>query len=357
MYYNKNQVRYPMKRNTKVIRIGNKLMGGDNPILIQTMANIKTSKVDEIIKLAKDCELLGNDLLRLSVLDEEDAEAFKILSKEISTPLIADIHFDYRLAIKAIENGAKKIRINPGNIGGEENLVKVIECAKKYDVPIRIGVNSGSLDMKYDSKHDEVETYMKSLDEVVKLMEKHDFTNIVLSLKSTDVDMTYTLYKLASERYNYPLHIGVTEAGGGIEGALRSAAALVPLIKENIGDTIRISLTDDPREEVKACKALLKALNKIDNVPTLISCPTCGRTQVNLVEIYNKVKKHLDYVHKDIKVAVMGCPVNGPGEAKDADLGLAGSIGAFTFFKKGKPICTLKEKEAIELLFKEIDNF
>lgn len=346
-----------MRENTKEIIIGNKKIGGNNPILIQTMANIKTSYIEDIIKLNDKLEAAGNDLLRLSVLDKEDAVAFKILSKKIKTPLIADIHFDYRLAILAIQNGASKIRINPGNIGGEDNLKKVIDVAKQYNVPIRIGVNSGSLNSKFVNKHDEVDSYLKSLDEVVKLMEKYDFTNLVLSLKSSSPEITYEAYKRASAIYPYPLHIGVTETGAGAIGAIRTCVALVPLLKEGIGNTIRISLTEDPIEEVFACKALLKAMNLRKNIPELISCPTCGRTQVDLFSIYNKVKNKLDYVNKDIKVAVMGCPVNGPGEAKDADLGLAGGKNAFTFFKKGVPVCTLKEKEALELLFDEIDKF
>ena len=324
-----------LREKTIKFNIGNRTIGGSNDILIQTMANIKTSKVEEILALDKELKALGNDLLRLSVLDEEDAEAFKELSSRTSTPLIADIHFDYRLAIKAIQNGAKKIRINPGNIGGEENLKKVIDVAKEYNVPIRIGVNSGSLSSKYTNKHDELDSYMESLDEVVKLMEKYDFRNIVLSLKSSSPELTYQAYKRASEIYPYPLHLGVTEAG----------------------NTIRISLTDDPREEVKACKTLLSGLGLRKDVPTLISCPTCGRTQVNLIKTYNIVKEKLNYVNKPIKVAIMGCPVNGPGEAKDADLGLAGGKNAFTFFKKGKPVKTLKEDEAIKLLFEEIDKF
>ena len=346
-----------LREKTIKFNIGNKTSGGSNDILIQTMAKAKTSRIEEILALDKELKALGNDLLRLSVLDEEDAEAFKELSSRTSTPLIADIHFDYRLAIKAIQNGAKKIRINPGNIGGEENLKKVIDVAKEYNVPIRIGVNSGSLSSKYTNRHDELDSYMESLDEVVKLMEKYDFRNIVLSLKSSSPELTYQAYKRASEIYPYPLHLGVTEAGGGVDGALRTAIALVPLLRDGIGNTIRISLTDDPREEVKACKTLLSGLGLRKDVPTLISCPTCGRTQVNLIKTYNIVKEKLNYVNKPIKVAIMGCPVNGPGEAKDANLGLAGGKNAFTFFKKGKPVKTLKEDEAIKLLFEEIDKF
>jgi len=346
-----------VRNETRVVKIGNKLMGGDNPILIQTMANIKTSKVEEILKMDKHLRELGNDLLRLSVLDEADALAFKELSSRTDTPLIADIHFNYKYAIMAMENGAAKIRINPGNIGGDENLRKVIEVAKKYHVPIRIGVNSGSLGQKYDQKHDFLETYLKPLDDAIKVFESEGFYDLVLSLKSSDPSICYDAYKEVDRRYNYPLHLGVTETGGGYVGALRTAVALVPLLKEGIGNTIRISLTEDPAHEVIACKQLLKAMGLRSNVPVLISCPTCGRTQVDLFGMYNKVAEHLETVNKDIKVAVMGCPVNGPGEAKDADIGLAGAKDAFMIFKKGKPFKTLPEKEAMQYLFDYIDKF
>lgn len=346
-----------MRNETKVVRVGTKLLGGANPILIQTMANIKTSRVEEILAMDKDLASLGNDLLRLSVLDMDDAKAFSYLSSHTSTPLIADIHFDYRLAIAAIENGAAKIRINPGNIGGEDSLVKVIECAKAYHVPIRIGVNSGSLDAKYASVHDQAASYLASVQETVELMERHGFYDLVLSLKSSDPEVTYQAYKQASQMFCYPLHIGVTEAGAGYIGALRSAVALVPLLKEGIGNTIRISLTEAPRDEVIAAKQLLKAMKLKDETPVLVSCPTCGRTQVDLLKVYAVVAQHLETVNKDIKVALMGCPVNGPGEAKDADLGLAGTKDAFLAFKKGKPVKVMKEAEALKWLFDEIDHF
>ncbi|MDD4532397.1 MAG: flavodoxin-dependent (E)-4-hydroxy-3-methylbut-2-enyl-diphosphate synthase [Bacilli bacterium] len=346
-----------MRNKTRVVHIGNKLMGGDNPILIQTMANVKTSRVDDILKMDKHLRELGNDLLRLSVLDKEDALAFKELSSRTDTPLIADIHFNYEYAIMAMENGAKKIRINPGNIGGFDNLRKIIDVAKFYKVPIRIGVNSGSLGQSFDHRHDSLESYLKPLDDSIKVFEAEGFHDLVLSLKSSDPNMCYAAYKEADRRYIYPLHLGVTETGGGYVGALRTAVALVPLLKEGIGNTIRISLTEDPSHEVIACKQLLKAMGLRKNVPVLISCPTCGRTQVNLIEVYNKVAKHLENIDKDIKVAVMGCPVNGPGEAKDADIGLAGAKDAFMIFKKGKPVKVMPEEEAIKYLFDAIDKF
>lgn len=345
-----------MARNKRVVSLKGKLLGGDNPILIQTMANIKTSRVEDILKMDQDLTFLGNDLLRLSVLDEEDAKAFKVLSQRTSTPLIADIHFNYKFALETILNGAAAIRINPGNIGSEENLVKVIKAAKEKGLPIRIGVNSGSLPLKYASAKEEAEAYVSSLKEVIQVMEDHDFHDLVLSLKSSDPEVTYQAYKKADGIFPYPLHIGVTEAGEGYVGALRSSVALVPLLKEGIGDTIRISLTDPPRDEVLAARALLKALGLISSVPILVSCPTCGRTQVDLLRVSGIVSKHLEGLKVDLKVAVMGCPVNGPGEAKDADIGLAGGVDSFLVFEHGKPLKSLPEEEAISFLLSEIDR-
>ncbi|MBP3713156.1 MAG: flavodoxin-dependent (E)-4-hydroxy-3-methylbut-2-enyl-diphosphate synthase [Bacilli bacterium] len=342
-----------MKKN--VVRIGNKLLGGDNPILIQTMANIKTSRVDEILEMDKDLSELGNDLLRLSVLDEEDAEAFKYLTSHTSTPLIADIHFNYLFALKAIENGAAAIRINPGNIGGEDKLARVIDLAKRKGIPMRIGINSGSLPTSQVSKKSSVEAYINTLKDTLRVFDKYDYHDLVLSLKSSDPIITYQAYKRAYEEFPYPLHIGVTEAGEGYLGALKSSVALVPLLREGIGDTIRISLSNPPRDEVIACKHLLKDMGLRKNVPTLVSCPTCGRTQVDLMKTVKIVEKHLEKINVDMKIAIMGCPVNGPGEAKDADLGLAGGVDSFLFFKKGKAIKSMREDEAVKYLLEQID--
>lgn len=342
-----------MKKN--VVRIGNKLLGGDNPILIQTMANIKTSRVDEILEMDKDLSELGNDLLRLSVLDEEDAEAFKYLTSHTSTPLIADIHFNYLFALDAIENGAAAIRINPGNIGGEDKLARVIDLAKRKGIPMRIGINSGSLPTSQVSKKSSVEAYIDTLKDTLRVFDKYDYHDLVLSLKSSDPNITYQAYKRAYEEFPYPLHIGVTEAGEGYLGALKSSVALVPLLREGIGDTIRISLSNPPRDEVIACKHLLKDMGLRKNVPTLVSCPTCGRTQVDLMKTVKIVEKHLEKINVDMKIAIMGCPVNGPGEAKDADLGLAGGVDSFLFFKKGKAIKSMREDEAIKYLLEQID--
>lgn len=339
----------------KEITIKDKKLGGNNPILIQTMANIKTSKVDEVLKLIDDCYYLGADLIRLSVLDLKDAEAFKYLSSKSKLPLIADIHFTPILAIKAIENGASKIRLNPGNISNPSDLKKIIECLKFYNVPLRIGVNSGSLPKKY--KKVTPSNMVKALQEYIEIFEKENFTNLVLSLKSSDPLLTYQAYLKADKLFSYPLHIGVTEAGGNYVGAIRSCIGLVPLLLKGIGDTIRISLTEKPQDEVIACNALLKGLNLKKGIAEIVSCPTCGRTQVDLFRVYNIINNKLKYVHKDIKVAIMGCIVNGPGEAKDADFGIAGGKNNFMVFKKGKPIKVCSEDEAINYLIEQIDQY
>lgn len=351
-----------IKRHYKQpINIGNKIIGGNNPILVQTMANVKTSKVDEVLDLIQKCERLGNDLIRLSVLDLDDAYAFKELSSRSHTPIIADIHFNPKFALLAIENGASAIRLNPGNISSKADLIKIIEALKYHNLPLRIGVNSGSLPKKY--KVSNPTNMVKALKEYVDFFEEQDFHNIVLSLKSSDPNITYQAYKKADKMFNYPLHIGVTEAGANYIGAIKSSIALVPLLKEGIGDTIRISLTEPCEDEVVASRNLLSGLGLLDNVPELVSCPTCGRTQVDLFRVYNIVQEHLKYVHKNVKVAIMGCIVNGPGEAKDADFGIAGGRNYFMIFKKGEPvkkgnsIMTLSEDEAINFLIDEIDKF
>lgn len=347
-----------IKRHIKrEVRIGNRILGGNNPILIQTMADVKTSRVNDILALDKRCRDYGNDLLRLSVLDMDDALAFKEITSRTRTPIIADIHFDYRLALAAIANGASAIRINPGNIGGKDKLGLVIKACRERQLPMRIGVNSGSLPASLVSAKDKALSYIEALDATLEVFNEYDYHDLVLSLKSSDPEVTYEAYKMADAKYDYPLHIGVTEAGEGAVGAIRSAVALVPLLKEGIGDTIRISLTDEPEEEVLVAKELLKSLGLKKNVPVLISCPTCGRTQVNLKPLVKRVEMYLADRNLDIKVALMGCPVNGPGEARDADLGLAGGVNSFLCFKKGKAVKSLPEEEAVQWLFREIDEF
>ncbi len=342
-----------MRKLTKEVHVGNIKLGNNNPIVVQTMANIKTSKIDEILSLEERLSKIGNKLLRLSVLDEDDANAFKILSKKSNTPLIADIHFNINYAIQAIENGAKAIRINPGNMK-KEDVYKLIPFAKKHDIAIRIGVNSGSIGQ---GKKATLDNMILSMRNYVSIFEESGFTNLVLSLKSSDPNLTKEVYFKASEVFPYPLHLGVTEAGGSYFGAIKSCIGLIPLLENGIGDTIRISLCSSPEDEVLAAYQLLKGLNLITDFPNLVCCPTCGRTQVDLKRVYQLVLDKVKYVKKDIKIAIMGCPVNGPGEAKDADIGLAGGVDHFLIFKKGKPVANLCEDEALVYLFNEIDNF
>lgn len=343
-----------MKRNqTLKIKVGRLTLGGNNRVLIQSMCNIKTSKVNEVSRQINECAKLGADLMRVSVLDTNDAKAIKEIKKKIKIPLIADIHFDYRLAIEAINNGADAIRINPGNIGGIDKIKKVVSLAKKKNIPIRIGVNSGSLDKSISNKVSAI-NLVKSAKKHVAILEKLGFRNIVISLKGSNVKDTIEAYTLASKTFKYPLHLGITEAGPSEIGISRSVAALAPLLLNGIGNTIRISLSDEPQKEVIACKRLLHDVGLYPNYPTLISCPTCGRTQVDLIPLANKVLKYLEENHINKKIAVMGCVVNGPGEAKECDLGLAGGKNEWVLFKKGKVIKKIKEKDAYSTLINEI---
>ncbi len=348
-----------MKRNeTKKIKVGNIYIGGQDKILIQSMCNIKTSRVDEVVKQINECALYGADLMRVSVLDEEDAYAIKELKSKISVPLIADIHFDYRLALISMESGVDAIRINPGNIGSEENIKKVIDMAKEKNVPIRVGVNSGSLDKSINDSTKKVSSdeLVESVRRTIKILEDLDFHNIVISLKGSDAVETIEAYRAASKAFEYPLHVGVTEAGPKDVGLIRSTAALSPILLDGIGDTIRISLSDDPVEEVKACKRLLKDLGFIKDNPTLISCPTCGRTQVNLIPLAKRVLEYLEKNKINKTVAIMGCIVNGPGEAKRADIGCAGGIGKWVIFKKGEIIKQTTDEKVFDELVEEINK-
>ena len=340
-------------------RIGNKVIGDSNPILIQTMADRKTSDVEYNIALTNNLEKMGLDMMRFSVLDFDDAEAFGVIRKNTNIPLIADIHFDYRFALKAMDNGADKVRINPGNIQSEANLRQVIAKAKEKGIPLRIGVNSGSLN-KYKGKgKDQVDDFLFAMDDTLHVFESEGFDSIVLSLKTSNPDNLYEIYKRAYDKYPYPLHIGLTESGFGIEGAIKSAVSLFPLLKEGIGDTIRVSLADERKEEIRAIKTLLSLSKRRDDLPELVVCPSCGRTQIDLKPISREIQDHLDFVFKKIKIACMGCPVNGIGEAKDADYGIAGSgkKDLYLLFSKGKPIGTFEKKEALDKLFQFIDNF
>ena len=344
------------RSETKQIKIGNTTIGGSNKVLIQSMCNIKTSKVDEVVRQINECALLGADLMRVSVLDMEDAKAIKEIVKQISIPLIADIHFDYKLAIESINSGASAVRLNPGNIGSEENVKKVVELCKEKHIPIRIGVNSGSIDknVNNDTSIVKARELVESAAKTVEILEKYGFYDIVISLKGSHVLETVEAYHLAAEKFAYPLHLGITEAGPKDIGLIRSTAGLVPLLLDGIGDTIRISLSDEPQEEIRACRRLLKDLEIRNDYPNLISCPTCGRTQVNLVPLAKQVLKYLEDNHINKTVAVMGCIVNGPGEAKRADIGCAGGKGQWVIFKKEQIIKTVPDENIFEELINEI---
>ena len=344
------------RSETKQIKIGNTTIGGSNKVLIQSMCNIKTSKVDEVVRQINECALLGADLMRVSVLDMEDAKAIKEIVQQISIPLIADIHFDYKLAIESINSGASAVRLNPGNIGSEENVKKVVELCKEKHIPIRIGVNSGSIDknVNNDTSIVKARELVESAAKTVGILEKYGFYDLVISLKGSHVLETVEAYHLAAEKFAYPLHLGITEAGPKDIGLIRSTAGLVPLLLDGIGDTIRISLSDEPQEEIRACRRLLKDLEIRNDYPNLISCPTCGRTQVNLVPLAKQVLKYLEDNHINKTVAVMGCIVNGPGEAKRADIGCAGGKGQWVIFKKEQIIKTVPDENIFEELINEI---
>ena len=349
-----------MKRNeTRQVKIGNVLVGGQNKVVIQSMCNIKTERYLEVSEQINECAKLGAEIMRVSVMDEKDALAIKEIKKRISIPLVADIHFDYRLALMAMESGVDKIRINPGNIGDIENVKKVVNMAKEKHVPIRIGVNSGSLDKTihdYSSSYT-AEKLVASAKKHVEILENLGFYDIVISLKGSNVLETIAAYKLASETFPYPLHLGITEAGFKDIAVIRSSAGLAPLLLDGIGDTIRISISGSVKDEIITCKRLLHDCGLYPNYPTLVACPTCGRTQVDVESLARKVMDYLETVNKPIHVAVMGCVVNGPGEAKNADIGIAGGHHEFVIFKKNKVIKKVPEAEVFETLVEEINEF
>lgn len=347
-----------MKRTqTKQIRIGRLTIGGQDKVLIQSMCKHKTSDVAAIINEINECAALGAKLMRVSVLDEEDAKAIAQIKKGIKIPLVADIHFDPNLAILAIKCGANKIRINPGNISDENKIKEIVELAKKKRVAIRVGANSGSVNKLIDEFDIPLaHKLILSVKEQVELLEKYDFHDIVISLKASNIKETIRAYQLASEMFPYPLHIGITEAGPYELSVIRSTAGLAPLLLEGIGDTIRISITGDAKDEVIAAKRLLHDCGLYELYPTFISCPTCGRTQVDVRPLGAKIFKYLEDNNYKLTVAVMGCVVNGPGEAKNADIGIAGGKGQYVIFKKGEVIKKVSEDEAYDAMIQEIDS-
>jgi len=347
-----------MRKITREVKIGNKKIGGNNPILVQSMTNTDTHDIEKTIEQIRRLEAEGCDIIRVAVPDMEAAEAIKEIKKNINIPLVADIHFDYRLAIKSIENGVDKIRINPGNIGREENIKKVVEIAKERGIPIRIGVNSGSLEKEILHKYKGItaEAVVESALKSVLILEKLGFYDIVISLKTPNVPLTIEAYKLASSKVDYPLHVGITEAGTIEAGTIKSAIGIGTLLYLGIGDTIRVSLTGDPVHEVRVGRQILRSLGLLKEGVEVISCPTCGRTKIDLIKLAQEVEKRTRHIKKPLKVAVMGCVVNGPGEAKEADIGIAGGDGEGVIFKKGKVYKKVKEEELIEELTKEIEK-
>ena len=338
--------------DTTKVQIGNITMGGSDEVIIQSMCNTLTKDYQATINQIHQLEKVGCQMIRCSVLDQQDAKCLKIIKDNIHIPLVADIHFDYKLALIAIESGVDKIRINPGNIGSKENVRKVTEKCKEKHIPIRIGINSGSIERDLLTKYGRVtaQAMIESASKHVDILEQLDFHDIVLSFKSSDVNLTVETYLQAANKWKYPLHLGVTEAGTKAYSLIKSSAALGELLRKNIGNTIRISISDDPVEEVKAAKKLLKCYNLIDNVADLVSCPTCGRTQYNMLEIIKPIEDYLETVNKNIKVAVMGCAVNGPGEAREADIGVAGGINEALLFKKGKVIRKIPQQDIVKEL-------
>ena len=346
--------------NTKVITIGNRVIGGGNPILIQSMTNTKTEDVKATVEQIHRLEAAGCEIIRSTVPNEEAAKAIAEIKKEISIPLVADIHFDYKMAIAAIENGADKIRINPGNIGGEEKLKEVVKAAKERNIPIRVGVNSGSLEKEIVEKYGRVtsEGIVESALDKVAMIENAGYDNIVISIKSSDVLMCVRAHELIAVKSAYPLHVGITEAGTLFSGTIKSSVGLGIILNEGIGDTIRVSLTGDPVEEVKTAKRILKTLELRKGGIEVVSCPTCGRTKIDLISLANKVETMVEeFPELNIKVAVMGCVVNGPGEAKEADIGIAGGDGVGLLIKKGEVVGKVPEEELLNVLYSELKNW
>lgn len=349
-----------MRMLTKEVSIGNVKIGGKNPIAIQSMTNTKTEDVTATVAQILELEKAGCDIIRCAVPTMEAAKALKDIKEGIHIPLVADIHFDYRLAIASVENGADKIRINPGNIGSSERIQAVVDCCREKNIPIRVGVNSGSLEKDLVAKYHGVtaEGIVESACQKVGMIEKFGYDNLVVSIKSSDVMMSIKAHELAAKKLPYPLHVGITESGTVYTGSIKSAVGLGCILYQGIGDTIRVSLTGDPVQEIYAAKTILKSLGLKKGGISVVSCPTCGRTQIDLISLASKVEEMVkNYDHLDIKVAVMGCVVNGPGEAKEADLGIAGGIGEGLLIKKGEILRKVPEEELLNALKYELDHW
>ena len=346
--------------NTREVRIGNKMIGAGHPIMIQSMTNTKTEDVEATVSQIHELEQAGCDIIRCAVPTMEAAKALGEIKKHITIPLVADIHFDYRLAIAAMENGADKIRINPGNIGSTERVQAVVDVAKERNIPIRVGVNSGSLEKHILEIYGKVtaEGIVESALDKVKIIEDLGYDNLVISIKSSDVMMCVKAHELIADKTKYPLHVGITESGTVTSGNIKSAVGLGLILNQGIGDTIRVSLTGNPVEEIRSAKLILKTLGLRQGGISVVSCPTCGRTQIDLIGLAEKVEKMVTkYDDLNIKVAVMGCVVNGPGEAKEADIGIAGGIGEGLLIKKGEIIRKVKEEDLLDALRQELLNW
>ncbi len=349
---------YIQRKETRKIKIGDIFIGGDSPISVQSMTNTDTRDVRATVDQIKRLEEAGCDIIRVAVPDSEAAAAVGEIKKAAGIPLVADIHFDYRLALDCMKNGVDKIRLNPGNIGGQDKVRAVAAMAKERRIPIRIGVNSGSVEKNIIEKYGGVtpEGMAESALSHAAMLEAEDFFDIAISIKASSVPMTISAYRLLSQRTSYPLHVGVTEAGTVYKGTIKSSVGIGCLLAEGIGDTIRVSLTGDPVEEVRAGKQILKSLGILSEGIEVVSCPTCGRTRIDLIGIANKLEPVLDKLDKNIKVAIMGCAVNGPGEAKDADIGIAGGNNEVLLFRKGQIIRKIPQEQAVEELIKEIEG-
>ena len=344
------------RENTRKVMVGNVQIGGQNKVVIQSMCNTKTKDVDATVNQILELEKAGCEIIRVACLDIEDAKAIKDIKERIHIPIVADIHFDYKIALQAIESGVDKVRINPGNIGAEERVKAVVDACKEKHIPIRIGVNGGSLEKDLLEKYGKptADAMVESAKRHIDILEKLDFKDYMVSLKASNLDLCIKAYEKAAETFNCPIHIGITEAGTEFSGTVKSSIGLGWLLRKGIGDTVRVSLSDDPVKEIKVAKEILKDCNLYKRTPTLIACPTCGRTQIDLIPIAKEVEDFLQTIESDITVAVMGCAVNGPGEAREADIGIAGGIKEGLLFKKGQIIKKVPQENIVDTLKEEI---
>ena len=344
------------REKTRKIFVNGVQIGGENKVIIQSMTNTKTKDIKSTVNQILELEQVGCEIVRVACLDLEDATAIKEIKNQIHIPIVADIHFDYKIALEAIKSGVDKIRINPGNIGDEEKVKKVVEACKERKIPIRIGVNGGSLEKDLLDENGKVtaKAMVESARRHVEILEKLDFYDICISLKASDLDLCLEAYEEASKAFDYPLHLGITEAGTAFSGTIKSSIGLGYLLRKGIGNTLRVSLSDDPVQEIKVAKEILKDCNLYENSAKLVSCPTCGRTQIDLIPIAKEVEDFLQNINADITVAVMGCAVNGPGEARNADIGIAGGIKEGLLFKKGEIIKKVKQEDIVNVLKEEI---